>query len=129
MAADGSAATIALMDQSSELALDTASDDYGGGDSSSAVNNKMESITLEELMSLNLTNENELDCLFNFLQAPYPPAHPLVPDGADTYSAFCNSTWDGFLCWPTTLTGSTSVLPCFDELNGIKYDTTRKSII
>jgi hypothetical protein len=77
---------------------------------------------LEELMALNITNENELDCLFNFLRESYPPA------GFEAITSFCNSTWDGVSCWPTTLGGSTSVLPCVDELNGIKYDTTRKSI-
>jgi hypothetical protein len=78
---------------------------------------------LEELMALNITNENELDCLFNFLRESYPPA------GFEAITSFCNSTWDGVSCWPTTLGGSTSVLPCVDELNGIKYDTTRKSLL
>lgn len=82
-------------------------------------------VGLEELMTLNITNVNELDCLYNFLKAPYPPDP--VPSDADLVSAFCNSTWDGVSCWPTTLAGSTSVLPCVDELNGIKYDTARKS--
>ncbi|KAK4023852.1 hypothetical protein OUZ56_009246 [Daphnia magna] len=78
-------------------------------------------VGLEELMALNITNENELDCLFNFLRQPYPP------EGFETVSAFCNSTWDGVSCWPTTLASSTSVLPCVDELNGIKYDTTHNA--
>ncbi|XP_059352129.1 diuretic hormone receptor-like isoform X3 [Daphnia carinata] len=76
---------------------------------------------LDELMALNITNENELDCLFNFLRQPYPP------EGFETVTAFCNSTWDGLSCWPTTLAGSTSVLPCVEELNGIKYDTTHNA--
>ncbi|XP_046654155.1 diuretic hormone receptor-like isoform X3 [Daphnia pulicaria] len=76
---------------------------------------------LEELMALNITNENELDCLFNFLRESYPPA------GFEAITSFCNSTWDGVSCWPTTLGGSTSVLPCVDELNGIKYDTTHNA--
>ncbi|KZS20228.1 Diuretic hormone 44 receptor-like protein [Daphnia magna] len=78
-------------------------------------------VGLEELMALNITNENELDCLFNFLRQPYPP------EGFETVTAFCNSTWDGLSCWPTTLAGSTSVLPCVDELNGIKYDTSHNA--
>jgi hypothetical protein len=75
---------------------------------------------LEELMALNITNENELDCLFKFLRESYPPA------GFEAVNSFCNRTWDGVSCWPTTLSGTTSILPCVDELNGIKYDTTRK---
>jgi Hormone receptor domain len=75
---------------------------------------------LDELMALNITNENELDCVFNFLHESYPPAK------FENISSFCNSTWDGVSCWPTTAAGSTSFLPCVDELNGIKYDTTRK---
>jgi hypothetical protein len=75
---------------------------------------------LDELMALNITNENELDCLFNFLHESYPPVI------FENLSSFCNSTWDGVSCWPTTVAGSTSFLPCVDELNGIKYDTTRK---
>jgi hypothetical protein len=76
---------------------------------------------LDELMALNITNENELDCLFNFLHESYPPV--IFENLSDS---FCNSTWDGVSCWPTTVAGSTSFLPCVDELNGIKYDTTRK---
>lgn len=77
---------------------------------------------VEMLESLNITDENELVCLYNFLQTPYP-----LDDAADDADAvFCNSTWDGIACWPTTVAGSTSVLPCFAELNGVKYDTTRK---
>ncbi|XP_046437865.1 diuretic hormone receptor-like isoform X2 [Daphnia pulex] len=76
---------------------------------------------LDELMALNITNENELDCLFNFLHESYPPAR------FENLSSFCNSTWDGVSCWPTTVAGSTSFLPCVDELNGIKYDTTHNA--
>ena len=82
---------------------------------------------IEMLESLNITDENELVCLYNFLQTPYPP--PVIAEDAapsQNGAMFCNSTWDGISCWPTTLAGSTSVLPCFAELNGVKYDTTRK---
>ncbi|GFR23359.1 hypothetical protein TNCT_219291, partial [Trichonephila clavata] len=37
---------------------------------------------------------------------------------------FCTVNWDGVSCWPSTLAGSTSTVPCFSELNGVKYDTS-----
>ena len=111
-----------LLDHSSEM----MTEDYSASSASGSGKLLDETMGLEELMALNITNENELDCLFNFLRTPYPP-QPL-PDGASAISAFCNSTWDGVSCWPTTLAGSTSVLPCVDELNGIKYDTAREFI-
>ncbi|XP_054719240.1 diuretic hormone receptor-like [Uloborus diversus] len=40
--------------------------------------------------------------------------------GSRTY---CNSTWDGLSCWPTTSAGSLASIPCFDEFNGVQYDT------
>lgn len=110
----------------SENQWSEVTEDYGGG--GGVGGDKMsidETAGLDELMALNITNLNELDCLFNFLRAPYPPYS--LPDHSAPIS-FCNSTWDGVTCWPTTLAGSTSVLPCVDELNGIKYDTARKSM-
>ena len=79
---------------------------------------------LEELDELaNITDTKELDCLFNFLRTPYAPS-----SSAEEAAGLlvCNSTWDGLLCWPNTLAGSTSVLPCFEKLNGINYDTSRR---
>ncbi|GIY37777.1 g_PROTEIN_RECEP_F2_3 domain-containing protein [Caerostris darwini] len=35
---------------------------------------------------------------------------------------FCTVNWDGVSCWPPTLAGSTATVPCFSELNGVKYD-------
>lgn len=83
---------------------------------------------VEMLESLNITDENELVCLYNFLQTPYPPASADDAAAVDGRQ-FCNSTWDGISCWPTALAGSTSVLPCFAELNGVKYDTSRKCLV
>lgn len=40
--------------------------------------------------------------------------------------AMCPRTWDSLLCWPPTAAGTMAQLPCFSELNGIKYDTTSK---
>lgn len=41
----------------------------------------------------------------------------------------CPRSWDSLLCWPPTQPGIRASLPCFEELNGIKYDTTRKFVI
>lgn len=41
-------------------------------------------------------------------------------------SSFCPREWDNLICWPETMAGQMATLPCFDELNGIFYDTTRK---
>ena len=83
----------------------------------------LDDMSLDELMSLNITSDQELDCLFGFLRTPY---NLLMDEYLLPGNRFCNSTWDGIICWPTTPAGATAVLPCFDELNGIKYDTDRK---
>lgn len=38
----------------------------------------------------------------------------------------CEVNWDTVLCWPRTLSGTLATIPCFDELNGIPYDSTRE---
>jgi hypothetical protein len=43
-----------------------------------------------------------------------------------TSTVYCNRSWDSLLCWPKTSAGSLAVLPCFEELNGIKYDVSRE---
>lgn len=40
----------------------------------------------------------------------------------------CEVDWDTILCWPRTLPGTLAIIPCFEELNGIPYDNTRKYI-
>ncbi|XP_054276672.1 calcitonin receptor-like protein 1 [Macrosteles quadrilineatus] len=39
----------------------------------------------------------------------------------------CHRVWDKLLCWPPTLPGTWARLPCFSELNGIQYDTTKNA--
>ncbi|XP_054286869.1 diuretic hormone receptor-like isoform X2 [Macrosteles quadrilineatus] len=39
----------------------------------------------------------------------------------------CPRLWDGLLCWPPTKPGTLVSLPCFEELNGIKYDTSKNA--
>lgn len=38
----------------------------------------------------------------------------------------CSVDYDTVLCWPQTPTNTVAVLPCLYQLNGIRYDTTRK---
>ncbi|XP_046390384.1 diuretic hormone receptor-like [Ischnura elegans] len=45
----------------------------------------------------------------------------------EEYPVPCNRSWDKILCWPPTSGGSLAVLPCFDELNGIKYNTSQNA--
>lgn len=46
------------------------------------------------------------------------------PSGIATAS--CPPNFDSVLCWPQTTADSMAVLPCMEELNGIKYDTSRE---
>ncbi|KAI4498586.1 hypothetical protein M0802_006292 [Mischocyttarus mexicanus] len=39
----------------------------------------------------------------------------------------CEINWDSLLCWPYTSPGTLAVLPCFEELNGIRYDNTQNA--
>lgn len=43
-----------------------------------------------------------------------------VPNGG------CEPNFDSVLCWPQTPANTVAVLPCLSQLNGIRYDTTRK---
>jgi len=96
------------------------------------ISSQLAQLTLEELLKFNFTSESEIDCFFNFRNSHYPAAVDYEDEGGGTevkghgFSAFCNSTWDGILCWPTARAGSTSILPCVSRLNGIDYDTRRK---
>lgn len=38
----------------------------------------------------------------------------------------CEIDWDSLLCWPRTPPGTLATLPCLEELNGIRYDSTRE---
>ncbi|XP_012268724.1 diuretic hormone receptor-like isoform X2 [Athalia rosae] len=39
----------------------------------------------------------------------------------------CEVDWDSLLCWPHTSPGSLATLPCFEELNGIRYDNSQNA--
>lgn len=38
----------------------------------------------------------------------------------------CPPNFDSVLCWPHTPPDTMAILPCMDDLNGIKYDTSRE---
>ncbi|CAB3374658.1 Hypothetical predicted protein [Cloeon dipterum] len=64
-----------------------------------------------------LKNHPELLCLQEgLLQEPLFEA-----------SLFCRSSWDTVLCWPNTAAGHLASQPCFEELNGVKYDTSQNA--
>lgn len=42
------------------------------------------------------------------------------------YNNACDIDWDTLSCWPQTLPGTLSKIPCFDQLYGIKYDSSRE---
>lgn len=77
-----------------------------------------------DLLKWNITDNDEMSCLDQFIDEPYPPLS-LSSDVADD-AVFCNRTWDSVLCWPTTVAGSTAVLPCSFNLNGVAYDPSRE---
>ncbi|CAL1281569.1 unnamed protein product [Larinioides sclopetarius] len=72
-------------------------------------------VTTERNAFEDIGSFEELDCLSQFLTESYP---------GNGKELFCNSTWDGISCWPTTTAGSTANVPCFEEFNGVRYDTT-----
>ncbi|XP_033205298.1 diuretic hormone receptor-like isoform X2 [Bombus vosnesenskii] len=39
----------------------------------------------------------------------------------------CEISWDSLLCWPRTPPGTLATLPCFEELNGIRYDSSQNA--
>lgn len=76
-------------------------------------------VNLEDLLNLhNLTDHPEFQCLSEGILAGPPPE----ANGG----LYCEHSWDSLLCWPATPAGQLASQPCFDELNGISYDTSRK---
>lgn len=71
---------------------------------------------LKELLN-NTDIQREMECLSKELES--------VGSGGES-GLFCPYAYDTLLCWPKTPAGTLALLPCFDELNGIKYDTSRE---
>lgn len=42
------------------------------------------------------------------------------------YEDGCDVDWDSVLCWPESPPGTLVKVPCFEELHGILYDSTRE---
>lgn len=40
--------------------------------------------------------------------------------------AKCGPDFDRIICWPPSQAGKLAIMRCMDELNGVKYDTSRK---
>ncbi|XP_050056958.1 diuretic hormone receptor-like isoform X3 [Aphis gossypii] len=40
---------------------------------------------------------------------------------------WCPNHWDGLLCWKASKPGAVVYQACFDELNGVRYDTSRNA--
>ncbi|KAG8187495.1 hypothetical protein JTE90_022888 [Oedothorax gibbosus] len=74
----------------------------------SANNVSIEKDPFEDIGSL-----EEADCYLDSLSQEYP----------DDGKIYCNVTWDGISCWPITAAGSPASVPCFEEFNGVRYDT------
>jgi len=75
-----------------------------------------ENRTLREL--LNPTDiQREMECLSQELESAGSSGDP---------GLFCPYSYDTLLCWPKTPAGNLALLPCFEEFNGIKYDTSRE---
>ncbi|XP_069700681.1 diuretic hormone receptor [Periplaneta americana] len=48
-------------------------------------------------------------------------------ENSDGSTLYCPHFYDTLLCWPRTPAGTLALLPCFEEFNGIKYDTSRNA--
>lgn len=75
---------------------------------------------LNVLNSINELNESliteEIKCSLNKYRRQEQP-----------HEAGCEVDWDSLLCWPHTSPGTVAVLPCFEELNGIRYDNSQNA--
>lgn len=76
-------------------------------------------INFEDFLTLhNLTDNPEYRCMAEGILAEPPPE----AEGG----LYCEHNWDTLLCWPATPAGQLASQSCFDELNGISYDTSRE---
>lgn len=78
---------------------------------------------------LNLTTEltnDELSKLLADLQHSQAARSACETTQETNTNLACPPNFDSVLCWPYTPADTVAVLPCMDELNGIKYDTSRE---
>ena len=45
------------------------------------------------------------------------------------WRVWCNVSFDLVSCWPTTEAGFFASIPCFEELMGVDYDSSRESCL
>lgn len=76
------------------------------------INKLNESLNSEAIRCLELKHQEELERLSLGKQEQEQPG--------------CEISWDSLLCWPRTAPGALATLPCLEELNGIRYDSTRE---
>jgi hypothetical protein len=72
--------------------------------------------TLKDLLN-HLERDGAVECFEKEMES--------VGSGTES-GLFCPYSYDTLLCWPKTPAGNLALLPCFAELNGIKYDTSRE---
>ncbi|XP_013400605.1 diuretic hormone receptor-like [Lingula anatina] len=58
-------------------------------------------------------------CRINFEVEPYPPT--------DHGQVYCNRSWNGATCWPTTLAGHWATAFCPPEVEGVSLDVTQNA--
>ncbi|XP_076349242.1 diuretic hormone receptor-like isoform X2 [Tachypleus tridentatus] len=69
---------------------------------------------------LNVSLE-EIQCFISF----YSTASFYITENDST--SYCNTTWDGVSCWPTSPGGAMVEISCFGELHGVRYDTSQNA--
>ncbi|CAL7947519.1 unnamed protein product [Xylocopa violacea] len=77
------------------------------------INKSNESVDFEAIKCLERKHQEELQ--------------RLSPEYQQEDQLGCEISWDSLLCWPRTPPGTLATLPCFEELNGIRYDSTQNA--
>ncbi|XP_012275321.1 diuretic hormone receptor isoform X2 [Orussus abietinus] len=78
-----------------------------------------ENYVLNVLESINELNESLFDAELECLAAKHLAGS--APEEV------CDVHWDSLFCWPRTSPGTLARLACFEELNGIRYDSTQNA--
>ena len=64
---------------------------------------------------------NLLSCFDKYLKSQLEPEEFML-----TSDIFCPVKFDGISCWPATPPGILRSIPCFEEFNGLFYDSSGK---
>lgn len=76
-------------------------------------------VVLDLLNHINEINDSLFSKEIECLEAKHQDSTSLTTD-------VCPVDWDSLLCWPKAPAGTHVKLPCFDQLYGIRYDSSRK---